>query len=1090
MNSQMNSQMKSMSQQIPQHVSGREYWRSLEQMAADPKVSALIETEFPGYDPGEIRTMSRRRFMKLMAASMALAGIGLTGCRRWPKEKLAPYTSQPKERIAGVAEYYASVYEIGGVGNGVLVRSFDGRPIKIEGNPTHPFARSVNERIGSADTYAQASVLDLYDPNRSRGVQARMPVSSGTPQVRPTTWEAFERFSRQHFGELRGNGGAGFAILSESMSGPTYVELRKRLAAAYPQAKWYEYEPLGRANELVGARLAFGQAVRQRLHLEKAQVVVSLDGDFLGNHPAHTRYAADWSMRRRSVDAGQMSRVYVAESGYTNTGAVADERLAIKPSRMGILARELAVRLGIAGISGGSLWAKESQFLEHAAADLQRAGASALVVAGSHVPPDVQAVVHTINSALGAIGNTVRMLAEPQEQGVGTIVQLAAEMRGGAVQTLLILGGNPAYNAPADLDFRTLLAKVPTSIHASVYNDETSALCAWHLPRAHYLESWGDARAWDGTVSVQQPLIEPLYGGRSVIEVLAGILGEPVRDGESLVRRTLAEQRMIAGTGDALNKAWRRVLHDGIVPNSGFAEARVTARQLPASLASAASTEIRQSGASPLFCEVRFVADNKVYDGRFANNGWLQETPDPLTKLTWDNAALIAKVDADALGVTSGSVVKVTVGGRSLEIAAYVMPGQPLGVVTLPLGYFRRAAGSVGNAVGFDTYSLRTSDSMDVANGTVEKTGRTYELALTQDHFIIDEVGFEGRSKRIGPRNGSGKIIHETTLKELTAHPETALSGGHAIVPLPLYEPPYRQPPADPDAPGAFNAPHAWGMAIDMTVCTGCTACVVACQAENNVPVVGKSQVLKSREMHWLRIDRYFKGSIEDENPPVVFQAMMCVHCENAPCEQVCPVAATVHDTEGLNTMVYNRCIGTRYCSNNCPYKVRRFNYFDYHSRNPRGGNDQMPFLKGLPDQEQEHRVDPIKRMVYNPDVTVRMRGVMEKCTYCVQRISEVKIDKRNAGESIKDGDVVTACQQACPTQAIVFGNLNDKTSNVRKLHANKRAYGVLNDDLNTSPRTKHLARVKNPAISPQTSAAGDTAASGTSGGAAGGGKH
>ena len=1041
-----------------QQSTGLEYWRSLEQLAESDEVREMMRAEFPGYDPDEIRSMSRRRFMKLMAASMALAGVTLTGCRRWPKEKLAAYSSNPKDRIPGIAEEYATTMEVGGVGQGLLVKSFDGRPIKVEGNPSHPYARTINPKIGAADAFAQASVLELYDPERSRAVVHRSGDGSGGNR-RVSSWEEFARV----IGQQLAAPGRGVAVLSEASYGPSFTDMRRRFRAKFPEARWFEYEPLGRDN----APSAADQAARPRYFLDKAMAVVCLDADLLGGDLAHVRHAADWAVLRKSADeqgaARRMSRWHVIESCFSGTGAAADERLAVRPSKIRRLAGLLASLVGVdtQGAGTEALTEAEVAFVRNAAEDLKRHGKNALVAAGAHLEPEVRQLADAINGHLQSIGNTVVMLAEPREPGIGTIRDLAIELKAGRVQTLIILGGNPAYDSPADLDFASLIKTEgkPLTVHLSLYENETSARCAWHLPRAHALECWGDSRAWDGTVATAQPLILPLYAGRSVIEVLALLNGDPVTEGERIVRRTFAEQKL--AQGEDFEKTWRRILHDGVVENSAWPPMTGRPQQPQAS----------QSAPVPEGFEVRFLADAKVYDGRFANNGWLQECPDPMTMLTWDNAAQLSPADAAKLGVAMGDVIRVTVGGRSLEIAAYILPGQPAGVVGLPLGY-GRSTGHIASGVGFNTYTLRTSEAMwSAAGAAVEKTGRTYKLALTQHHHLIDRVGEYGVAERVGGKFESGKIIREAKFVEYAKDRHAVAKDAHGPkkgFELQMYSPPKDQitEPAwkdgDQHAPIVFNRPHAWGMSVDMNACLGCNACMVACTAENNVPIVGKSQVLMSREMWWIRIDRYFKGGVE--NPQVVFQPMLCVHCENAPCEQVCPVAATVHDTEGLNTMVYNRCIGTRYCANNCPYKVRRFNYFDYHSRNPRGGNDQMPWL-GMPDAQQNEKIDPIKRMVYNPDVTVRMRGVMEKCTYCVQRIKEKTIEAKNQGKAaLEDGNaVVTACQQACPTQAIVFGDLNTKDAEVAKLHRNPRSYSVLDEDLNTRPRTKHMAKLRNP---------------------------
>jgi molybdopterin-containing oxidoreductase family iron-sulfur binding subunit len=636
-------------------------------------------------------------------------------------------------------------------------------------------------------------------------------------------------------------------------------------------------------------------------------------------------------------------------------------------------------------------------------------------------------------------------------------------MRREAYDALLILGGNPAYDAPADLDFAQLLGNVETSVHLSPYVDETSLATTFHVPRAHFLECWGDTRGLDGTYAPQQPLIRPLFNGKSSIEMLAALLGRDVTDGYDLVRETFSQ--ITGKTLQEIDPAFREFLHDGVLDGTATEPVDVGTVTVAEAPVIAAAQGL----------EVTFCTSGGVYDGRFANNGWMQEAPDAITKLTWDNAALIGSQEAADRGIRTGDVLRLTLGERALEIAAYVLPGQPNGVITLPLGYGRRAGGTLAvrtndHGGGFDTYQLRTSDGLYHNVGLeVDKVGLRYVLAMTQNHHLIDDTGYKGREKRVGEQGKDGKIIRETSFdkhkKWLTGqdterkHP-TKRKYDYGGLSLQIFQP-----------PSLYNYPHAWGMAIDMTACTGCSACVVACQSENNIPVVGKESVLNNREMHWLRVDRYFKAAGEDvdekkldDNPEVVYQPMACVQCENAPCEQVCPVAATVHDTTGLNVMVYNRCIGTRYCSNNCPYKVRRFNYLDYHYKRPRGSTLDATYV-GIPDQQQSE-IDIVRQMAFNPDVTVRMRGVMEKCTYCSQRIQVQTIYAKNKSATsenaaIEDGDILTACQQACPTEAIVFGNLNDANSRVVKLHSNPRTYGVL-DDLNTRPRTKYLAKLRN----------------------------
>ena len=1041
------------------------YWRSLNQLAETPEVRALIEQEFPNYNPTELATTSRRKLLKIMGASMALAGLGLTGgCRRWPKEKLAPHTTSQGNHTPGQVEHYATAMEVGGVAQPLLVASFDGRPIKIEGNPTHPMSWAVKDKFGAADAFAQASILSLYDPERSRSVIDRTRDAAG----KSSDWAAFGEAAVAAFGRAKG-AGANVAVLAEPMSGPSAAETRKRFQAAYPQAKWYEYEPVSRDNALAGSRLAFGKAYRSKLDLTKAKVVVSLDDDLLMFHPVHTRHAADWADLRRSGDKGEMSRVYVAETTFSVTGTVADERLPITPDKLFALAQAVAAAAGVANAgTAANLAPNETAWAQRAGADLKKAGKNGVMAAGPAATPVVHAIAHAVNQQIGAVGTTVQLLEDPagdRPTHLEAITALAKAITSKQVEVLLILGGNPAYDAPMDLHFYdggdkdpSILRSVPVTIHLSVYDDETSRACKWHLPMAHYLEAWGDARAWDGSANICQPLIEPLFGGKTAVEVLAIAASEKETTAEAIVRRTWQEQ-LIKG-GD-FEKQWRKTLEAGVLENSAFPAA--TGATLTA------TTFAAPAPVSGPF--VRFTPDSHAYDGRYANNGWLQETHDPITKLVWDNAAIISKKDADAWGVKQGDVIQLDAAGRSIQIAAFVQPGQPIGVITLPLGYGRTAAGNVGNRLGFNTYHFRQSVDGDVVSGVkVSKVGAHYTLATTMEHHILDEFAQKNAlDQRVGGKGKTGYIVREATLAQYKADPRTPHATSHGGVSLQLF-----------NNPSTFNTPNAWGMAVDLNTCTGCNACVVACQAENNIPVVGKDQVMYHREMQWLRIDRYFKGTApaggtaaDDPNPQVVHQPMMCQQCETAPCEQVCPVAATVHDTEGLNTMVYNRCIGTRYCSNNCPYKVRRFNYFDWHAKDPRISRP-APY-HGFPDAQQNDpaQIDPIRRLVYNPDVSVRMRGVMEKCTYCTQRLAQAKISRRNAAfaangsekgsEVVPDGEVMTACAQACATRAITFGNLNDKGGELVKLHKNPRAYEVL-AELNTKPRTRYLAKLRNPA--------------------------
>ncbi|MEX0887222.1 MAG: TAT-variant-translocated molybdopterin oxidoreductase [Phycisphaeraceae bacterium] len=1041
------------------NITGRAYWRSLEEYADSPAFRDLAG--LPGPSPIDPSTLSvtRRHFLQLMGASMSLAGLTLAGCRRWDEEKLAPFAQRPEGRVPGQPEYFASMLERGGASIGVLVESFDGRPIKVEGNPEHPYSQ------GATDAWAQASILSLYDPDRSR-----FPMRGRGEARQRTTWQDLAGFVHQRVGARASGDSSRLAVLTPRSDSPTRARLKAQFHERHPEAGWYEWEAVNRDNALAGTRQAFGRALRPAYRLDRAAVIACFDADPLLLDPAAVRHARDWATTRKQVDTTemQMSRLYAAEPTFTVTGSVADERLAVRVSEVGALVRGVAARLGVIAGDGGSLNGSTA-WVEKLAADLRRHEGEAVLIVGESQPPEVHALAWAINERIGAIGRTVDLYDEPgapERTQREQIAELARRIDAGEIDTLLVLGGNPAYDAPAELAFADKLAQVEEVIHLGAYADETALTATWHVPAAHELEAWGDGRAWDGTVSVQQPLILPLFGGRSAIELLATALGADAGEAEGyeLVRATFRDG-LLAG-GSAFERDWRRVLHRGLVPDSAAEPATDAQAQAPADvlgLNRAAGGEF----------ELVLRPDAAMYDGRWANNGWMQELPGPITKLTWGNAAQIAVADARRLGLEHGDVVRLRVGERELEIPIFPMPGQATGTVVVSLGYGRRAAGHVGNGVGVDTYQLRTSDAMHVAAVAVEAAGRREALATTQNHHLIDATGEQGVTRRTGERGASGYIIKEMSLADYRQNPHRLHGSHHGDLPLQLYDPPY---PDDaqaheakrPGGPVAFNEPHAWGMSVDMNSCIGCNACVVACQAENNIPVVGKDQVLVNRELHWLRIDRYFKGDPEAETD-IVHQPMMCVHCENAPCEQVCPVNAAIHDAEGLNLQVYNRCVGTRYCSNNCPYKVRRFNYFDFHAKDPRG--QARPWLD-LPDTQSRASMDRIKAMVFNPDVTVRMRGVMEKCTYCMQRLSRAKIAAKNEwsrGEReeplVRDGEVVTACQQACPTQAITFGDLNKVEAVVSKEHASPRAYQVLNDDLNTRPRTRHLAKLRNPAV-------------------------
>ncbi|MEX1015630.1 MAG: TAT-variant-translocated molybdopterin oxidoreductase [Phycisphaeraceae bacterium] len=1064
------------------NIQGRDYWRSLEEYADTPQFREWMAKAGEPVDPEALK-LSRRRFMQVMAASMSLAGLTLTGCRRWPEEKLAPYANRPEGSVPGTTSHYASQIMRGGIATGLLIEAFDGRPIKIEGNPEHPYS------LGSTDTWTQASILNMYDPDRSRQVYHGWRQAEGQPRERvASSWEAFEAFAREHFGQRGGQASQRVAVLAEPSDSPSVNAMRQRFTQQFPQASWYEWEPVNRDNELAGARWAFRRSVRPIYHFDRARVIATFDADPLSTHPAAVRHARDWAQTRKQADdTGRMSRVYAVEPTFTLIGSVADERMAVRASQVPQLVQGLAARLGVPGVSDVNLNGS-TDFINKLAADLQANPGESIVMVGPDQPAATHALAWAINAHLQNIDSTIDVVEEPGNRDrtlLQQITELTQRMNGGEIDTLLVIGGNPAYDAPADLDFAAAMGQVDTTIRLAEYHDETSQASDWHLPAAHYLEAWGDGRAWDGTVSLQQPLILPLFGGRSAIEILALLSGDEQTQGYDIVRQTIMGSlpRVIERDREGL---WRRILHAGVVEGSAYPSSEELSRRvrnlplepIPDAASHVAWNQAPQTPTADAELEIVFQADPNVYDGRWANNGWLQETPGPLTKLTWDNAALVSVPDARENGWRQEDVIQLTVNGRTMELPVFVMPGQARGVIVVHLGYGRTSAGQVGNEVGHNTYTLRTSEAMHVAPVTIERGQGRYQLATTQNHHLIDAVGEWAVDKRVGKNAGeSGYVIRDMPLQQYVENPQALQRNAHGDLPLQIFDSPYVTEPKREGGPVAFNEPHAWGMSIDMNACTGCNACVVACQAENNVPIVGKDQVLMNREMHWIRIDRYFKGdpTSEDAERPtaIVHQPMMCVHCENAPCEQVCPVNAAVHDTEGLNLQVYNRCVGTRYCSNNCPYKVRRFNYLDYHAKDPRDGGMPKPW-PGIPDQQQhtgEHGYDRIRRMQFNPEVTVRMRGVMEKCTYCIQRIAKAKIQAKNEwarGQRdeplVQEGEVHTACQQACPTRAIVFGDLNKADSTVTLEQQNPRSYGVLNHELNTRPRTRYLAKLRNPA--------------------------
>jgi MoCo/4Fe-4S cofactor protein with predicted Tat translocation signal len=971
----------------------RTYWRSLAQIEDLPEYRAALEREFPEGASELPEGITRRDMMMLLGASLSLAG--LAGCRR-PVEEIVPYVAAPEDVVPGIPRNYATTFPFRRSAYGLIVESHEGRPTKIEGNPAHP------STLGGSSVRVQASVLSLFDPDRSQSITLKGARKSWNDFV--TAWG---QLSKEHAAD----GGARLAVLSESFSSPTQARLVSELRTRFPRLQWATYDAVSDENRLAGLRQAAGRDVDLMLRLDRAAVILCLDADPLLTDPEAIRHSRGFADGRRAgASGGAMNRLYAVEGVYSLTGTMADHRLRLESRQIGAFLAALAARLGAPGASsqaGAAVTGVDPRWIDAVAKDLLANRGKGLIIAGERQPAGVHAAVCALNAHLGNTGKTVSYYETKDAAlpSVSSLTSLVSAMKGGAVQTLVILGGNPVFDAPADLDFASAMAKVPHTIVLGHTVDETSSGAEWHIPHAHYLESWGDARAAGGTLSVVQPLILPLFGGRTPVEVLGLMVGDKDRPGYDIVRDTW---KTILGA--EFDSKWNRVLHDGLLAGSELTEVVPDVKGV-------AFAELAPATGSASGLEIVFVPSPSLHDGRFANNGWLQELPDPLTKLTWDNPALVSPKTAETLGLANEELVRLDYAGRSLELPVWILPGMADGVLALTLGYGRRRAGRIGSEVGFDTFKVRVSKAPGFDSGLkLTKVGRTYPLSATQDHGSM-----EGRP-----------IVRESTVAELRSpEKEEARPGA-----LGVFEDKPQRFSLFPER--TYDQGHQWGMTIDLNTCIGCNACMVACQSENNVPVVGKIQVAKGREMHWIRVDRYFSGEPSD-NPEVVFQPVPCMQCEDAPCEQVCPVAATVHDAEGLNVMVYNRCIGTRYCSNNCPYKVRHFNFFN--------------FTKDTPD---------VLKLAMNPDVTVRARGVMEKCSYCVQRINRAKIDTKLAGREIRDGDVKTACQQACPAAAIEFGDIRDKSSRVAKAKADPRNYALL-EELNTRPRTTYLAKVRNP---------------------------
>jgi molybdopterin-containing oxidoreductase family iron-sulfur binding subunit len=1015
--------------------SGKRFWKNMDELAETPGFNEMLEREFPRQASEWVDAISRRGFLKVMGASLALAG--LAGCTKQPDEPIFPYVKQPEDLILGKPMYFATAFPFPTGAIPVLVKSDAFRPIKVDGNPDHPMSR------GKSDAFTQATLLDLYDPDRSKEVLLRGQTSE---------WADFQQaFS---LAAKKSGNGAGIYFLSETITSPTLAAQWTQAQAKFPQARLVQWEPVNRDSAMSTSKAAFGSYTDAQYKLENADVILSLDADFLGGiaHPGFLPLAAAYAQRHRYEAGKPMNRMYVVESMATVTGFKAEHRLALKPGDLEKFA------LALAGGSGAGLTNPDEQkFFASLLKDLQVNAGKCVVIPGEQAAWEVHVAAYALNAKLGNVGKTVvytdTINPMPSEQ-VADLKSLVADMNAGKVQWLVMLGVNPLYSAPADLEFETAFNKVPNTVHLGSHVDETGAVSVWHINNAHYLESWSDARAYDGTISIIQPMIAPMYGGHSAHDVLQALLDNPQASAFDAVQanaKTYIKGDFAAG--------FRKALHDGWVEGTAFTPKSGPGNTaLPTANAAAPAVSRPQ----PDTLQISFRPDPSLYDGRFANVGWLQELPKQVTNLSWDNAALMSLGTMEALKLEQSDAVEIEAYGRKVVAPALMVPGHPDGSITVHLGFGRRVeAGRVGAGVGFNAYLLRTSDKPHTTRGKLTKTGDTYDICVTKVQSIEHRGSFaqqdlqhpesdkQGTYSLPGHEAMERAIIRYATLAEAKANPDFAHEGASgALVDKVGYSPLGENPGHDESFfPDAWKYDHTdvssqklqnkWGMAIDLNSCVGCNACIVGCYAENNIPVVGREQVKIGRNMQWIRIDTYFEGDLDA--PRAHFQPMACQHCENAGCEQVCPVGATVHTPEGLNTMVYNRCVGTRYCSNNCVYKVRRFNFLLYSDFD----TESLKFMR-------------------NPDVTVRSRGVMEKCSYCVQRIEAAKITADKENREVRDGEIVTACQQACPTSAISFGNLNDPQSEVSKRKATQRDYQVL-ADLNFRPRTTYTAGVINP---------------------------
>jgi len=983
-------------------VRGKKFWRSIDELADTAEFQAAVEREFPSAAQEWIDPVSRRGFLKVMGASLALAG--LAGCTKQPEETIYPYVKQPEDLVLGKPMYFATAHPFTTGAVPVLVKSDEFRPIKVDGNPEHAYNQ------GSSDPYTQGTLLDLYDPDRSKRVLYR---------GEEREWAEFAQTLQLKVAGTKD--GTGIYFLSETITSPTLARQWKAVQAAWPKAMLVQYDPA-----LAGTAASKGLNVHCALN--DADVIVSLDADFLSSasFPGFHQLVREYAKRRK--DPNNLNRLYSVDSTPTTTGLKAEHRLGLRASEIPAFTAELAKAVGVAGVNAPAYaWTDAQQkFLAALVKDLKANAGKSAVIAGLYQDESVAQLALAINAALGNVGKTVTVAPEPMNplpsDQLADFKALVADLNAGKVDWLVILNANPIYTAPADLNFTEAFGKANVVAHLGSHLDETGQIAHWHIPAAHYLESWSDARAYDGTVSIVQPMIDPLYGGRTSHHVFQVLLNEPMLSPYDAVRET--SKPLIKGDFD---KGWRAALHAGWIEGTAYDTAT------KASAAAAFKGSVPTPTAKDSL-EIIFRPDPNIYDGRWSNVGWLQELPKPVTNLSWDNAAIVSGATLTKLGLEEDDIVELTVGNGKVKAPVIVAPGHPDNSVTVYLGYGREFAGRVGSGAGFNTYLIRNTWAPFNATGSIRKIEGKWGIAITKSHYqdhrgaMFGQQGTGNNSLEADEALGPRGIIRYATLDEFKAHPGFANEG-------------FGREKTEMDTTlfpnWSYNEGNAWGMSIDMSSCVGCNACIVSCYAENNIAVVGKQQVRIGRNMQWLRIDTYFEGDLSA--PRAHFQPMACQHCENAPCEQVCPVGATVHTPEGLNMMVYNRCVGTRYCSNNCPYKVRRFNFLLY----------------------SDYETESLKLM-RNPDVSVRSRGVMEKCSYCVQRIEAAKIDADKENRPVRDGEIVTACQQACPASAITFGNLNEKQSRVAKLRADERSYQVLADQ-NTRPRTTYVAAVINP---------------------------